>query len=310
MYKAIALGFMALLPCEIGRAAADEPPAAGGPAPETVRAFDAYVRLTESRLKPVVQDNGGFLWAGTPERRARLRDGGIVCEPRNTKGDVKVTRGLIHDWIGAVFIPRAAVADVLSLVQDYDNHKRVYAPDVMDSRILDRSGSDFKVRLRLFKRKVVTVVLDTDNQIHYEPLAGRDWRSWSHTTRVAEIADARTPRERERRPGDDHGYLWRLNSYWLFRERDGGVYVECEAVSLSRSIPAALAPLIRPLIQSLPKDALTNTMRRTREVVAARLGGAGTASPPKESRTLPFADIFMTDGGMLKLESERYRKLR
>ena len=61
--------------------------------------------------------------------------------------------------------------------------------------------------------------------------------------------------------------MWRLNSYWLLRERDGGVYLECEAVSLSRGVPAALAWLIDPIIRSLPKDALANTLRATREHV-------------------------------------------
>jgi len=194
---------------------------------------------------------------------------------------VTAPHGLIHDWIGAAFIPDATVGQVLALLQDYDHHKDVYGPDVMDSKILDRNGNDFKVRLRLFKRKAVVVVLDTDNEIHYRPAGGRDWRSRSNSTRIVEIANAGTPRERERPAGSDHGYLWRLNSYWLFRERDGGTYVECEAVSLSRSVPAELAPLIRPIITGLPRDAMANTMRRTREMVLARIAGNGQEDPPR-----------------------------
>jgi hypothetical protein len=267
-----------LFACRTAWPAAKAPPAAKGPAPETVRAFEMYIRVAESRLDSVVADRDGFLWAGTPGQRRRLRDGAIVCEPQKSTGELKVPGGLIHDWTGAVFIPGVTVAQVLSLLQDYDNHKRVYAPDVMDSRILARSGDDFKVRLRLFKRKVFTIVLDTDNDIRYRRLAGSDWHSRSHTTRVAEIADARTSRERVLQAGRDHGYLWRLNSYWLFRERDGGVYVECEAVSLSRHVPAALAPLIRPVIRSLSRDTLTNTMSLTRKQVLARNRGPGTAA--------------------------------
>lgn len=260
-----------LLVCRLAWAAEPQAPAAGGPAPETMRAFDAYARLTESRLDALARKPDGFLWADTPERQARLRRVGVVCEPRNRQATVKTGRGLIHDWVGAAFIPRATVEQVLRLVQDYDNHRNTYQPDVIDSRIMERHGDDFKVRLRLFKRKVVTVVLDTDSDVHYRRLSGRDWQSRSYSTRIVEIADAGSPRERPRGPREEHGYLWRLNSYWFFREKDGGVYVECEAVSLSRGVPAALAWLIDPIVRSLPKDALENTLRATRALVLRSL---------------------------------------
>jgi hypothetical protein len=263
-----------LLACAVAPGADPTAPAAGGPPADTVRAFDTYITVTESRLDALLAEKDSFLWADTPENRARLRQAGVICEPRNGKGAISVTRGLIHDWVGSAFIPGATVDQVLLVVQDYDNHKHAYSPDVLDSRILRRNGNDFQVRLRLFKRKVVSVVLDTDYDIRYEPLGATDWRSRSYSTRIVEIANARTPRERERNPREDHGYLWRLYSYWLFRERDGGVYVECEAVSLSRSVPAALAPIIRPIVQSLPRDALTNTLRRTRDLVPTRRGGS------------------------------------
>ena len=64
--------------------------------------------------------------------------------------------------------------------------------------------------------------------------------------------------------GRDRGFLWRLNSYWAFNERDGGVYVECEAISLSRSIPSALAWLLDPMVRNLPKEFLGDTLTATR----------------------------------------------
>jgi hypothetical protein len=252
--------------------------AAAIPPPEAARAFDAYVRVNESRVDAITQDKDGFLWADTAERRGRLRQASVICEPRDGKGDRKVPGGLIHHWVGASFIPGARVGEMLALLQDYDNHKNTYQPEVIDSRTLEHSGNDYKVRLRLLKRKVVTVVLDTDYQIQYRPLNGRDWQSRSYSTRIVEIANAGGPRERELTPEQSHGYMWRLNSYWLLRERDGGVYVECEAVSLSRGVPAALAWLIDPIIRSLPKDALAATLRATRtqgmKTVAARQAGA------------------------------------
>jgi hypothetical protein len=72
---------------------------------------------------------------------------------------------------------------------------------------------------------------------------------------------------RELPPGQDHGFLWRLNSYWRFEERDGGVYVECEAISLTRNVPLGLGWLVNPIIRSLPRESLANTLWATREAV-------------------------------------------
>jgi hypothetical protein len=168
-----------LVLCAAAFAADPHAPAAGGPSLETVRAFEAYARLAESRLDSVVQNPEGFLWADSAARRSRLRQAGVICEPRNSKGALKIPRGLVHDWVGAAFIPGATAARVLELLQDYDHHRDTYRPDVIESRTLARNGNDFKVRLRVFKRKVVTVVLDTDYDIHYRPLSGRDWQSRS-----------------------------------------------------------------------------------------------------------------------------------
>jgi hypothetical protein len=258
---------------------AQQAPSVGGPRPETVRAFDAYVRLTESHLDAQLQGKDGFLWADSAGKRARVRSTGALCEPRNSKGDVKVAGGLIHDWVGSVFIRGATVARLLTLAQDYDNHKRSYKPDVLDSKTLERRGDDFKVRLRLLERKVITVVMDTEYDVHYRPLGGTDWRSRSYSTRIVEIANAGGPRERERTPKEDRGFLWRLNSYWLFRQRDGGVYVECEAVSLSRGVPSALEFLIDPIIRNMPRDILTNTLRATRRLALAGLWGGPPGQP-------------------------------
>jgi len=260
--------YLGWLPFAIGLAAYAQSPA-------TELAFQAYIRATESRLDSLLQDKDAFLWANTPELRAKLRAGAVICEPRIGKGDRQVARGLIHDWVGAVFIPGASVERVLKSIQDYDNHKNTYAPNVIDSRTLERRGNDFKVHLRLLERKLtITVVLDSDYDVHYKPLEGRDWRSLSYSTRIVEIANAGRPNERVKRPGENRGYLWRLNSYWLFRERDGGTYVECEAVSLSRTVPVA-ARLVGSIIRGLPKGFLANTLAATRKLILTDMSKPG-----------------------------------
>ena len=149
--------------------------------------------------------------------------GEIVVQPFNGKPDRSVAGGgLVHDWVGSVFIPGATVEQTLALVQDYNRHKNIYKPEVVDSRILSHEGNDFRIYLRLLKKKVITVQLNTEHEVKYIQLAPKRWRSISRTTKIAEVENAGKPNEREKPPGTGEGFLWRLNSYWRFEERDGG----------------------------------------------------------------------------------------
>ena len=236
---------------------------------DTSQAFDRYIRDTETDLERRLQPGGNFLWVDDQPERARLaRAGQVVIEHRGSRDAIPAPRGLIHDWIGAVFIPGATLARTIGLVQDYNHHQDVYKPEVLASRLLSRDGNDFKIRLRVIKKKVITVVLDTDYDVRYFPLDAARCRSRAYSTRIVEVENAGKPDERDIPPGNDHGFLWRLNTYWRFQERDGGVYLECEAVSLTRSIPAGLGWLIEPVIKTLPRESLANTLRTTRTVLA------------------------------------------
>src|SRR5947209_12122391 len=127
--------------------------------PQTVEAFDRYIRQAEAR-----QDaRNVFLWVDeSPDRAQRVRQREVVVEPFNGKPDIAVAGGLVHDWIGVVFIPGATVDYTLARLQNYDGHKDIYKPEVTDSRTLSHTGNDFRIYLRLVKKKVVTVVLNTE----------------------------------------------------------------------------------------------------------------------------------------------------
>ncbi|HEY7617039.1 MAG TPA: hypothetical protein VH744_09570, partial [Terriglobales bacterium] len=215
-------------------------------------------------------DVGPFLWADTsPERAEHVREGQVVAQFWSGKGPVKVPNGLIHDWIGAAWISDTTVKDVLALVQDYDNHKNVYKPEVIASKLISQRGNDFQIYLRLLKKKVMTVVLDTDHEVHYRPVDRTRWLCRSYTTRIAEVENAGTSKEKVLPPDTGYGFLWRLYSYWRFEERDGGVYVECRAISLTRDVPFGLGWVIEPIIQKLPKESLIATLEATRRALQA-----------------------------------------
>jgi hypothetical protein len=241
--------------------------------PETLQAFEAYVREAEAAMEQTL-DGEAFLWSdGDPKRAKQVRQGKIVAQLWRGKSPVQVPSGLIHDWIGAAFLPGATVAAILTRIQDYDNHKKIYRPEVIDSKLIARRDDDFQIYLRVLKKKIVTVVLDTDHYVHYFHLSGAGgpdgtrWGCRSYTTRTAEVDDAGKPNEKVQPPDTGYGFLWRMNTYWRFEERDGGAYAECRAISLTRDIPAVLKWIVEPMVRSLPKDTLIHTLKATRDAV-------------------------------------------
>jgi hypothetical protein len=235
--------------------------------PHTLEAFNRYIRQTEARIEGEIRSDR-FLWAEqSPERLRRVRGGEVVVAAWSGKGEMEIRDGLVQDWIGAAFIPGATLQKTLALLQNYDNHKNIYGPEVMDSKLISRSGNDYEIYFKLLKKKVITVVLNTRHDARYYPLSKTRVYSRSYSTRISELRDAGKPAERELPPGKDHGFLWRLDSYWRFEERDGGVYIECQAISLTRDIPTGLGWLITPIIRNLPRESLANTLAATQRAV-------------------------------------------
>ncbi|HYL13255.1 MAG TPA: hypothetical protein VEV41_09470 [Terriglobales bacterium] len=239
--------------------------------PETVAAFGSYIHESEVAMDQTLHGSGPFLWSDLDSQRAQqVRGGQVAAQFWSGRGPVKVPNGLIHDWIGAAFIPDSRLEDLLALIQDYDRHKSIYKPDVIDSKLLSRHDNDFQIYLRLLKKKIITVVLDTDHDVHYRPLGRKRWLCRSYTTRIAEVQNPGTREERVLPPDSGYGFLWRLYSYWRFEERDSGVYVECRAISLTRDVPFGLGWAIEPIIQKLPKESLLSTLEATRQALHAK----------------------------------------
>ncbi len=248
--------------------------------PATVQAFDRYVQVTEARIDAEMKRPGEFLYVeGLPApRRAQalslLKNGQVYMERLKTRDSagrvMEAPDGLIHHWMGAVFIPCVTLHQTLDVVQDYDHHQEIYLPEVVRSKLVSRNGDDFKIFYRLRKKKVITVTLDTDHDVHYFPVDATHAYSRSYTTRIQEVANADKPDEFEKPVGKDSGFLWRLYSYWRFEEKDGGVYVECESVSLTRDIPWIVSPIVKPFVTDIPKESLQMTMGSTRRALLAK----------------------------------------
>ena len=240
--------------------------------PPTVAAFDRYVQVTEQRMK----DDPQFLWVdGLPASQQRavveaLRRGELVIDRLTTHQsgkDIDIPDGMVHHWIGVVFIPGTTVDKALSLLQDYDHHAQIYAPAVAASKLLSRDGNNFRVYLRFMMKKVITVVVNSEHDARFTREEPNRASSRIYSTRIAEVEAPGTPSEREKPVGNDGGYLWRLYSYWRVLERDGGTYVQCESISLTRDIPLGFGWLIRPFVTSIPRESLEFTLMTTRNAL-------------------------------------------
>jgi hypothetical protein len=252
--------------------------------PTASAAFDRYAQLTKTQFESQNAAHNPFLWIDMlpPQRREaayqQLKSGQAVIERLETEDNGKAitpSGAMIHHWIGTVFIPGATLTQVLSFEQDYNHQAPYFQPDVVSSKIFSHSGPDFKINIRFFKKKVISVVLDTDHSVHYGMIdANRAW-SESQTTRVQEVNHPGGPSETLEPQGHDNGFLWRMNTYWRFEEKDSGVYVESQSVSLTRDIPTGLGWMAGPFVTSIPKESLEFTLASTRKAVLQQSGAIG-----------------------------------
>jgi hypothetical protein len=242
--------------------------------PRTRDAFDRYVRLAEETIDKEESPGGTFLFIDSlPEKDhssalARLQKGEVVVERRVTQDagkPIDVPDGMVHHWLATVFVPGGSIETALKLLQDYNDHSEIYAPDVQRSKLLERKGNDFRVYYRLRRKKVVTVVMDAYYDVHYRPIQDGRGSSRSYSTKIQEVENPGKSDEKVLPPDTGNGFMWRLNTYWRYQERDGGLYIQCEAISLSRDIPAVLAWMIGPYVESVPRESLVFTLGRTRE---------------------------------------------
>ncbi|MFC2171862.1 hypothetical protein ACFLU6_04440 [Acidobacteriota bacterium] len=242
--------------------------------PATVKAFEQYEKLTEKRIAAELDSGKGFLIqdflppSDQKLCRQTIQSGGVHVQKMKTKTDedknIKVPSGMIHHWMGSVNIPKARLADVLAWVQNYDKHED-YFPEVERSRLLSGKENIFEIFLRLKRKKFVTAHYNTDHRVVYRHHDACHVSSASYATRIAQVAEAGKPEEKEKPIGNDSGYLWRLNSYWRFMQKDGGVVVECESISLSRSIPPVISVLIKGYVKATAKESLFNTLVSIRD---------------------------------------------
>ena len=238
-----------------------------------MRDFAKYVAAVEARRARAITNHEPFLDierqppAQLAQTMAALKRGEVIvtrgAERDGSSNELSIDGGQVNHWRGTVFVPKVKLDDLLKVLQEpqTDKHKQ---EDVLSSRVISRDGDSQKVFLRLRRTKFVTVVYDTEYDVDYKRLAPDRALSNSISTKVVEIENAGTPRERALPEGNDSGYMWRLNSYWRYKQFEDGVLVEIESLTLSRNLPAIIGPLIRPIVTSTARESMSRTLASVR----------------------------------------------
>lgn len=242
--------------------------------PRTAEDFARYAAAVETRAAADLRPDGPFLAVRRQPVRDATRDlatlaRGEVLVARGVpardpaSNEIAVDGGMINHWRGAVYVPDVTLNALLDNLKEPNPHRHKQ-PDVLRSVVLERRGDWQRVQLRLRRAGIVTVVYDTEYDVQYQRISPTRAASRSVSTRIVEVEDAGTPLEKARPEGDDHGFMWRLNSYWRYEQVGTGVMVEVESLTLSRNVPLLLAPIAKPIISHIARETLERTLASVR----------------------------------------------
>ena len=235
---------------------------------EALRSWDDYVQAANSQMKDRVA-SGTFLWVDEdPDRLKHVRAGKILVSPVGPHVPKPVPSGLIHDWIGAAYFPNTTLSDVLAVARDYDHYREYYKPSVVESKSLTLPGGDDRFSMLLVNKEgVAKMALDSEYQACYQKLTEDRWYGVAYTTRIQEIRGYGHSGANKLPPDQGSGYIWRLYSIARFEERDGGIYVEIEAMALSRDIPGGFRWVADPIVRKVSKNSLSTSLQQMQDAV-------------------------------------------
>jgi len=233
----------------------------------TLDAWQQYVRGANARMEARLAPDKPFLWIDeSAGRKARVRRGEVVVEPMTGRGTESVPDGLIHDWIGAIFIPNTTIRDLQEVAHDYDRYKNIYKPVVMDSHLLAASAEEQEFSMT-WQHHVLFVNAAIEGRYRARDFLVGPGRGYSiiEASRIQQIESYGHQGEHFLPPDTGSGFIWRMQSISRYEERDGGVYLEIEGIALSRDIPASLRWMVNPVVNHLSINSLATSLRQTRQ---------------------------------------------
>ena len=259
--------FRAALPVLLAVVVASAPAALNAQSQAALAGWDEYQACVDARYRSATPGGTFFIHdrEGHAGWRDAVRDGSVAVTPIDTPA---IADGKLHHWVGAVFLPGTTVGALVARLEAAAGHESESYSDVIASKLLAHDGDRLRVFLKLRRSALVTVTYNSEHTVEYRRIDAAHASARSVATRIAELADPGTPREREKAAKEDNGFLWRLNAYWRYEAWNGGVLVECESVSLSRPVPLLLRPIASPIVDRIARESLEGTLRSLRLMVS------------------------------------------
>lgn len=235
----------------------------GEPTAAATGAFDLYARSVEVRLAQQHHSPNYFVLfsSGSKSEEMYLRQGEVIVERVWPPSDIHLSGALLHHWRGTAFAPGVRAKDFERLMRDFNSYPKHFAPQVLQARASVQGGGRMQAWMRVRQKHVITVVMDAAYDVNFGRLDMEHGYSISRSTRIDEVDSPGTKNEHILSADEEHGFLWRQNTYWSYEERDGGLYLQIESVSLTRAIPTGLGWAIRPYVESIPRESLEFTLR-------------------------------------------------
>jgi hypothetical protein len=196
--------------------------------PESLHAFENYVTQFERNVaEPYAKS--GKLWIDDSSccmRKSAFTNGKPVVQPRE---NTDIAGGSIHHFSGVMHMTGATIANVRQIMQDYQNYPKYFKPDVAKgsgAKNPDSTPADehFTSQISLVQNTLwVAVSYDCTYTTHYRLFDSHHWESVSSAASVKEWRDPKDASQGYYPEGDDHGFLWRTNTFWFVRDADDGI---------------------------------------------------------------------------------------
>jgi len=245
---------------------------------ETVKGWEQYVEEKNVVTKPS-PDNPFLLTGGDRDFWSELRSGKILVAPAGPNIPRRVPSGLVHDWIGTAFIPNATITQVLAAVRDYDRYKNIYRPGVVDSKLTETTEQEDHFSM-LLMNQAMFLKKAVEGQYHasYFRVDDQHWYSVAESTRVQEIVGYGSANQQLLPEGEGTGLIWRVRSITRYEQREGGVFIQLDAMVLSRDVPCALRWMVDPIVRRVSRESVQLSLQQTRDAVITNLAHAESAS--------------------------------
>lgn len=258
---------------------------------DTLSAWNSYLQTVEARTKARLDPKRSFLWIDEdPGRRQAVRNGEIVVSCGGVSALHSVDHGLIHDWIGGMFIPGASIDDVFAVLRNYNRYREIFKPTVVASADLGSRAEHGAFSMEwTHKVLFLTAALEAQYESRYFQFDSTRWYSLTYSTRLQEIVGYGSANVRTFSPDQGPGFLWRLYGVTRYQQRDGGVYLEMEALALSRDIPLSMRWFVKPTIDGLSRRSFASALQQTRDAVrslSAPLGPERTVGLPQDGHSV------------------------